>query len=283
MLIFLFLLGLIIGSFLNVVALRFESGETLGGRSHCPRCHALIHWYDNIPLLSWIVLQGRCRQCHEAIAWQYPLVELGTGLAFLGMGVWGQPVLTRLVNAYVWSGSFDGWSVLLLLAGYFVLISLLIVIFITDLRTMEIPLVCLLSAVGVSLALVVWGAWGIDVDQWPELVPLVWQSQLLGGLIATLCFSALVYCSKETWMGKGDIWLAAVLGLMVGVELLLFALTLSFFLGALVGIGLLAFASKGWKSQIAFAPFLIIALGLTWGIRWLQPDWLTLFLLPIRF
>lgn len=281
MLLFLFLLGLIIGSFLNVVILRSEKEESFGGRSHCPQCQALIRWYDNIPLVSFLLLRGRCRQCQNPISWQYPLVELATGLTFLGIGHLFMDPITQALNTYIFSGVFHGWAVLAIFIGHLILASLLIIIFVSDLRTMEIPLLWLALALGTSLCLVALGTLVPSTDV-GGLFQLSWQSQLLGGALAGLFFWALVFFSKETWMGKGDIWLAAVMGLTVGAEALLFALTLSFFLGALIGIGLLLFASKGWKSQIAFAPFLITALFLTWGIQWVNPVWFSLFLFPVE-
>lgn len=80
-------LGTCIGSFLNVLALRrVEGGSSIGGRSHCPRCAAMIAWFDNIPILSWIALRGRCRRCGEPISVRYLLGELSAGMAFAAVG-----------------------------------------------------------------------------------------------------------------------------------------------------------------------------------------------------
>ena len=80
---FAFLLGLIIGSFLNCLIWRIYKNESIGGRSYCPKCRKQIDWYDNIPILSFILLRGRCRHCQASISWQYPLVEFITALLFL--------------------------------------------------------------------------------------------------------------------------------------------------------------------------------------------------------
>src|SRR3989339_1478799 len=82
MVILIFILGLIIGSFLNCLVWRLHVGKTLGGRSQCTRCHKKIFWYDNIPVISFLVLKGRCRHCKKKISWQYPLVELATAILF---------------------------------------------------------------------------------------------------------------------------------------------------------------------------------------------------------
>lgn len=279
MLLFLFLLGLIVGSFLNVLVLRGEKEESLGGRSHCTKCHALIHWYDNIPLFSFFILGGKCRSCRALISWQYPLVELSTGLVFLVIGYFFQDAILEVVTQYRFFGDWSHWVMLAIFSVYLVLASLLVAIFVTDLRTMTIPLPWLIAGLLLSLGVVGLGAF------LPSISPISflradWMNQLAGGMIASIVFAALVFFSHETWMGKGDIWLAAVVGLTVGAEALLFALTLSFLLGSVVGVGLILTAAKGWKSQIAFGPFLITALFLTWVVQWASPLWFQLFLFP---
>lgn len=279
LLLFLFLLGLIIGSFLNVVVLRSEKEESLGGRSHCPQCQALIHWYDNIPLLSFLMLRGKCRACAQPIAWQYPLVELMTGLLFVSIGYFFTETLTQLMDTSLWGGVFADWGTLLILVGYLVLASILIAIFVSDLRTMEIPFVFLVAGLGAALLLM-----GLQYI-FPTATPFAWRpltitNQLLGGGVAALIFYALVFFSRETWMGMGDVWIAAILGLTVGLDMLLFSLTLSFSLGSIVGIVLLSLRRKGWQSPIAFAPFLIIALFASWFIQWSSTTWVASFILP---
>lgn len=89
------LIGLVIGSFLNVVIGRVPAGETIMGTSKCPACSYHIKPYDNIPLLSWLILRGKCRNCHNAISWQYPAVELFTAASFLGIYLWQTPTTTH--------------------------------------------------------------------------------------------------------------------------------------------------------------------------------------------
>ncbi len=81
--IFIFLLGLIIGSFINCLIYRMHEGKTIGGRSFCPKCKHQIAWYDNIPVLSWILLKAKCRHCKQKISWQYPVVEFIVGMLFV--------------------------------------------------------------------------------------------------------------------------------------------------------------------------------------------------------
>lgn len=266
--IFFFLLGLIIGSFLNVVVLRFEKQESLGGRSHCPYCGVLIHWYDNIPLLSYLLLRGKCRSCGESISLQYPLVEFFTGSIFVFIG-----------QLYFASTLFDQ-EAMLTTGWYLMLSSVLIAVLVADLRTMEIPLVFLVTGVIGSVLFILLATLLFHSDTW-SLPGAWWQMQLLGGAVATFLFWLLVFFSKETWMGMGDVWLAGIVGLTVGIEYLLFTLTLGFFLGAAIGLVLILLQKKQLQSQIPFAPFLIVGLFMSMGILWINPGWLHLFLVPV--
>ncbi|MFA9262746.1 MAG: A24 family peptidase [Undibacterium sp.] len=259
------LFGLIIGSFLNVVILRLEQGVTFGGRSMCPKCQALIRWYDNIPLVSFFVLRGRCRQCQTPISWQYPLVEFATGALFALFGTLSIGLATppELVQTF--------WHLFL--------VSLLIAITVTDVRNMEIPLILLLAGVGGAVFAAVAETTVSGIGFLEPGAP--WRMMLFGGGVAALLFYGLVYYSKETWMGMGDVWLAGIAGAAVGLPALLLLFTLSFFTGAVVGGALLLFGKKGMKSQIPFAPFLSVGTLSTLLLLALKPWWLMLLLLPI--
>src|SRR3989344_7766265 len=124
--VFAFIFGLIIGSFLNCLIWRLYKNESLMGRSCCPKCGQQINWYDNIPLLSFIFLKGKCRRCHQAISWQYPIVELVTGALFLTAFYFNFSSLSQAPT-----------QILSLLSDWF-FISVMIVIFIYDLRWYQI-------------------------------------------------------------------------------------------------------------------------------------------------
>lgn len=244
MIFLLFILGLLVGSFLNVVLFRFGTGETIvSGRSRCGMCRKQIVWYDNIPLLSFFLLRGKCRKCSGHISWQYPLVELVTAVLFVAAG----------------KGFFVPGSVEAALETTFALglVAALVVIFVYDLRNMEIPV----SALGFGILWAVFSLFFI----WYFALPreAFFDSRLfdglVGGAIAFALFYALVFFSKETWMGEGDAWLALLLGLVVGWKLLLPALTLAFGLGAIVGVALIVMKRKGMGSRIPFGPFLAIS------------------------
>lgn len=241
---FFFFLGLLVGSFLNVVALRLEAGtDFVRGRSACPHCQAPLAWYDNIPLASFIFLGGKCRACKVSISWRYPLIELGTGLVYAGtLWLFSSP------------GGTLAWIETVWLLGLF---SLLIVVALYDGKTMEIPVALLeISAF--------WTLGALVLLDWNLSAPLLWSldgrtlSGLLGALSAWIFFAALSFFSKETWMGWGDSWLAAIIGLAVGVKGVFFALTLSFGIGALFSCLLLLRKKAGMNTQVPFGPFLVI-------------------------
>lgn len=241
---FFFFFGSIVGSFLNVVALRMERDEDfVHGRSVCPQCDTLIHWYDNIPLLSYILLRGRCRGCHAPISWRYPAVELLTGIVYA-------------VTAHLFFNPVEmsAWIETVWLLGLF---SFFIIIALYDGKTMEIPVVILEASAVWTLAAMVLLDWMFSTD-------MIWSidgrtvSGIFAALIAWGIFAALSFFSQETWMGWGDSWLAAIIGLAVGIQGILFALTLSFGVGALFSIFLLLRKRAGMETRVPFGPFLVI-------------------------
>lgn len=236
-----FILGLLVGSFLNVVLFRFETGETvLYGRSRCNTCRKTITWYDNIPLLSFLILRGRCRNCRERISWQYPSVELAAGILFALAG-----------STFYVPGDLVASVELAFVLG---LVATLIVIFVYDLTHMEIPVSALMFGIlwtVIGLALL----WFFAFPRESFFLSRLWEG-MIGGAIAFSLFYALVFFSKETWMGMGDAWLSLILGLALGWKLLLPAFTLAFGVGAVVGLALIAMGKKEMQSRIPFGPFL---------------------------
>lgn len=233
--------GLMVGSFLNVVILRFDDLKTVVALpSHCPRCRKNLKWYELIPLLSYLVLFGRCRGCKEKISVQYPLVEAGTAIIF-----------TLLFWKFGLSWSF----------GLFVFLScILIVIFIYDL------IHSLIADWLVWLAIGIWLVYLI-VNYLLSSQLSVLSSFLLGGFALGGFLGFLVLASKEQWMGIGDIKLGFLLGALVGWPSVLVLTFLAFILGSIVGLILIFGRKKSMKDQVPFAPFLITALWITlfWG------------------
>ncbi|MBI2439214.1 MAG: prepilin peptidase [Candidatus Moranbacteria bacterium] len=237
-----FLLGIIIGSFLNVLVCRLHEEETLLGRSFCRVCKHQIRWYDNIPLVSFIFLKGKCRDCKGGISWQYPILEFFSGVFFLLVGKY----FFSFEENFSWGET--SW---LLFVG-----SIFLVIAAYDMRHMEIPLVLLLIA---FIATGIFLIFCLLFTTESFFVSRLWQS-LLGGTIVASFFFFLVFVSRETWMGWGDVWLGMVGGMVVGLPLALPMLTLSFGSGALVGIFALLYKKKDLRSQIPFAPFLVFGI-----------------------
>ncbi|QQS20758.1 MAG: prepilin peptidase [Candidatus Moraniibacteriota bacterium] len=235
-------MGLIVGSFLNAVLWRMKEGIGLGGRSMCPSCRATIFWYDNIPVISFLLLAGKCRACHVPISPRYPLVELLTAGLFLLIGktffVPDRP------DAFIETLLFLGAS------------SILILIFFFDLDTMEIPNVLLWFGVGWTLPLLLL----LDSirDSSVASSDSVLHTGMLGALIGFFPLFFLSFVSKERWMGMGDGFLAFFLGLLVGWPGILIALLFSFTLGASAGILALLLGKKELGSEMPFGPFLIV-------------------------
>lgn len=257
---FFFIFGLIIGSFLNVVVCRLRDAETILGRSFCRSCKHQIRWYDNIPLVSFVLLRGECRDCSEKISWQYPILEVLTGVLF------------ALVGYYFFSPiNPSTWAETLWLLG---IVSCFVVIAAYDLKYMEIPIILL----GVSACLTL-----LFLFSDFELGQIFWSSRLglalFGGMIVALFFFALVFVSHETWMGWGDVWLGLVCGMIVGLPAALFMLTLSFASGASIGIVSMYFGGKNLKSQIPFAPFLVLGTLLALFLPEIFPGYTRFFIL----
>lgn len=245
---FFFLFGIVIGSFLNVVISRLQTQETILGRSHCTKCLHRIAWYDNIPLLSFAILRGKCRHCRERISWQYPVVELATGLSFASVAA----LFFSITDPASW-----------LLTGFYLgLFSMLIVVFVHDLLTMYIPMTTAWMAI-------VWAFLYLVISRWlfPETLDLYARpdmaASLFSGIGAAALFWFLVRVSDETWMGMGDVYLALLMGFVLGWPGVLWGMTLSFGSGAVVGLLLIAFGKKGMKSQVPFAPFMVFGIALT--------------------
>lgn len=243
--IIIFLLGTIIGSFLNVVIYRFNTGKSIvRGRSICMTCNRSLRWYELIPILSFLIQSGKCRRCASSISHQYPIVEFGTGLIFALIAYHFIPIL------YI-----SYWSFILLLILYSFIFSLLIVISVYDIKHKIIPdkLVYLYSAASLFSVFLSYQT-GILSFNWPPLI------YILSGPIFAIPFAFLWIVSKGRWMGLGDAKLMLGIGFMLGPILALSAMILSFWIGAIVGLFILLF-SKGkvnMKTEIPFAPFLII-------------------------
>ena len=234
-LLFIFLFGLFIGSFLNALLYRLDKEESvLKGRSFCPSCRHTLAWFDLIPVLSWLYLKGKCRYCGKKISVQYLAVEVSTAFLFALAFLRFEP-----------SGFFN----FLIFSYYLALICFLIVIFIYDLRTYLI----LDKVIYPAILFVLFFKIFFVFQDYLENTLLV---DLMSALGAAGFFFFLVVITKGQGMGMGDVKLAFFMGLLLGWPQIIVALFLSFFVGSVVGVGLVSLNKKGWKSQVPFGPFL---------------------------
>lgn len=225
MAIIIFLFGLAVGSFLNCLIYRLETGQSfLFGRSFCPHCKHQLGFRDLIPVLSFLLLRGRCRYCQKKISWQYPLVELAAGVLFV--------LVFNLLRSD--------------LGFYFIAISFLVVIFVYDLKHFIIPDEVIYPAIGITLA---YDLLRSNLSGRYDL--------LISALGAAAFFLAIVLISRGKWMGLGDFKLAILMGLILGFPGILVALFFAFFLGAIIGVGLILAKKKTLKSEVPFGPFLV--------------------------
>jgi leader peptidase (prepilin peptidase)/N-methyltransferase len=224
---FAFVGGLLTGSFVGVVAHRVPRGRSIvGPRSECPSCGAQIAAYDNVPVVSWLLLRGRCRTCHARIPARYPLIEFGVGAVFAATAL----VLRDDPAA---------------LALGLVFVAVLAAITLTDLERRVIPNAILLAGSLIGVAIVA----ATDPSSLPE------RAAAAAGAGGFLLLFALVY---PRGMGMGDVKLAAVMGLFLGVSVIP-ALFVGILLGGLVGLALmLRYGAEARKHAVPFGPFLAI-------------------------
>ncbi len=240
-----FLLGLCVGSFLNCVIYRLWHKESfLKGRSYCPKCKQVLSWYDLIPVLSFLLLRGKCRYCQKKISWQYPLVEISTGLIFFLILNFQFLIFNEFEP---FGGSVTAiFNFQTLNLFYYLLIAcFLIVIFVYDLKHYIIPDKIIFPAIGIAF-----------------LYQLIFNWVILGTYLgaafgAAAFFLFIVLVSQGKWMGLGDVKLVFLIGLLLGFPNILVALFLAFFIGAIIGIGLIIFGKKKLKSEVPFGPFLV--------------------------
>jgi leader peptidase (prepilin peptidase)/N-methyltransferase len=228
--VFVGLFGLVVGSFLNVCIYRLPRDESVTWPgSHCTTCNRPLAWYENIPVVSWLVLRGRCRTCGARISPIYPVVEAITGAVFVaGYFIYGPTPL---------------------LAARLLFATAMIVLFFIDLRHHILPNIITLPGIAIGFALSL-------------VLPPGWVSALIG-LIAG---AALLFSIAEAYyrwrgiegLGMGDVKMLAMIGAFLGWQLMLVTLVLASFAGSLVGIGLIATGRGGMKLALPFGTFLAV-------------------------
>jgi leader peptidase (prepilin peptidase)/N-methyltransferase len=245
-----FALGLVIGSFLNVCILRIPREESVVlPSSHCTACNTQIKPYDNIPVVSWLLLGGRCRKCKAPISPLYPIVELLTGLLFLGTYLWFGPTI-----------QFAKWALFA---------ALLVVLTITDIRERILPDKVTFLGLGLGLALSLFIAPIDGTAEWlarrvfdvlPPQAALSFADALLGAAAA----GGLLWLVAEGYfrlrgregMGLGDVKMMAMAGAFLGVQRGLLTIMVGSLLGSLIGAAIISIGRKGSDFELPFGTFL---------------------------
>ena len=230
MVILLFILGLCIGSFINAAVYRIKNDRPIShGRSFCPKCKKQLGWYDLVPVLSYLVLRGKCRNCHKSISPAYPIIELLTGLSF---------ALFYLANVAVFNTP--------LIAGlYLAIIAVVVFIVLYDFKYYLILDASVFLGIALALPIsIIRGSIAVDV---------------ISALGLFALFLGMYMFSKGRWLGFGDVKLAIFLGLISG-PLVFLTLILSSWMGVLVGLVLfLSRHGKGLKTELPFGTLLGLA------------------------
>ncbi len=252
--IIIFVFGLIVGSFLNVVIFRLENGgKIVDDRSKCLHCKHILEWYDLIPILSFIFLKGKCRYCKRSISIQYPLIELLTGVLFVL--IFNFQFISLLFWLYI--------------------TAIFIVIFAYDLKHYIIPDKIIYPAIAITsvyklFEILRFGHWDLIGNRKLEIGNLITAfNPFIAAILASTFFLSIVLFTRGKGMGGGDVKLAFLMGLLLGWPIILLSLFSSFILGSFVGICLILIGKKKMGSMIPFGPFLIIGtfVGLFWGER----------------
>ncbi|MDB5259757.1 MAG: prepilin peptidase leader peptidase (prepilin peptidase) / N-methyltransferase [Candidatus Taylorbacteria bacterium] len=239
-LIFSFVFGTLIGSFLNVVSLRYNTGMGVGGRSKCFSCGKTLTWKELIPLASFAMQKGSCKKCKSKISWQYPLVEFLSGILFV-----------LVLFKFPPTGYVEAASTAL----YLFVTCLMLVITVYDMKHKIIPdpLVWTFDAVAVIAAI---------AFNWGHLASADFLWAILAGPICAAPFALIWVISKGKWMGLGDAKLILGIGWLLGLSAAASAITLAFWIGAVISV-LWMYSSFGklrGHYEIPFAPYLILGM-----------------------
>lgn len=224
------LLGIVIGSFLNVCIYRIPKKEDIAvERSHCMHCGHVLQWYELIPLFSFLIQGGKCRSCKKKISWQYPIVEA--------------------LNALLWVAVVLVWGIRWESILFCLCTSVLIVITVIDERTMEIPFGC-------NVFIAVLGAVRLALD-YPH-----WYEYVIGFFTVSLFFLFIVWVTKGRGMGGGDVKLMAAAGLLLGWKYIILAMMIGCVLGSVIHISKMILIKKK-EHVLAFGPYLCAGIYLT--------------------
>ncbi|MEV5071902.1 prepilin peptidase [Microbacterium sp. LMI12-1-1.1] len=256
--------GLLIGSFLNVVAYRVPAHISLMRESRCPHCDVPIKPWQNVPVASWIALRGKCANCKAPISARYPIVEAVTGIAFTLVTWWGLAVYEGLLGStlltYLASPAWDGvvrpadvWAAALIIVAFLYFAAISIVLTLIDLDTHRLPNSIVLPSYLVAGILFTVSAW--LTGDWELLL------RAAIGMAVLYVFYFLLRSVRRGGMGGGDVKLAGVIGIYLGWlgwGALAVGAFAAFLYGGLFGIALLLLRRAGRKTAIPFGPWMIL-------------------------
>lgn len=279
--IILFFIGIALGSFVNVLALRYQpdkknSWHNLRGRSYCDHCSKQLRWYELIPVLSFVIQKRKCRSCKKNLSWQYPIVELAMGLIAVGIGIiflhgfpylLGVPTVIRYISVAFWLA----------------ISAVLAQAFLVDLYHRIIPngsnlFLFVAGIVWTVFLAVMYSSQRVGMGSFLGSYAQLWQwdsilvNHILGMIIASGFFFLIVLISRGKGMGMGDVKLIGSLGLLFGWPDIALIIIGSFVVGTIGVLPLLIMRKKKGKDAIPFGPFIVLAsfAVMFWGAGLLQ-------------
>ena len=249
-LIYSFIVGISIGSFINVVLWRLPRKESIiSPRSYCPKCQNQINWKDNIPIISWIILDGKCRFCSQKISLRYPIIELVTGIAFI-------------LSTFSHSFFFPNFPYIIHIISSWVLISICIPLVVFDIKYLWLPNLIIYNGILIGLLQVF--SYSIAYKENLFFYNLI--SAFLGFFILyVINFVGKIFISKNV-IGKGDMKLMLMFGTWLGIKGILISLYISFLTSGLICLILISLKKLKKGALIPFAPFLIFSCLFVWFI-----------------
>jgi len=252
-LVFAGLLGLVIGSFLNVVVYRVPAGLSLTRESRCPHCAAPVRWWQNIPVVSWLVLRGRCAACQAPISARYPLVELATAVAFVGVtGMFLAAPQPTMPTGEAVGAVIGAWSLVCVILAYLYFAAISIALTLIDLDSHRLPNAIVLPSYLVGGILLTAAA----------ILGAGWDDLLRAGIgmAALFAFYFVLRLAQPRGMGGGDVKLAGVVGMYLGWlgwDALVVGAFAGFLLGGVYGVILMIGRRAGRKTAIPFGPWML--------------------------
>ena len=259
----LFIFGLAVGSFLNVVALRYDpdsnrsvfSLKPIGGRSRCPGCAVTLNWYDLIPVLSSVMLRRKCRSCQALISFQYPFAEIIAGFIALVPLYFYNPIFPELSLALgiIWTLAFYIFLLLSLINFRFLLIPDELNIVIAALGSVKVGALYIFDKFDL-----VFGTFLGGYAQIFGLRENIFYNHTVAAIFGALFFGTIIYVTRGRGMGMGDFKMAIALGLLLGWPDIIISIFLSFILGSIYSIYRMIFSGLQLKDAVPFGPFIVL-------------------------